>query len=29
MPLQQAMKFLIEALDKHKTNQALYDSMRV
>jgi transcription termination factor Rho len=29
MPPQQAMKFLIEALGKHKTNQALYDSMRV
>ena len=29
MPPTQAMKFLIEALGKHKTNQGLYDSMRV
>src|SRR4051794_28272913 len=29
MPPQQAMKHLIEALQKVKTNQALYDSMRV
>lgn len=29
MPPTQAMKHLIEALQKHKTNQSLYDSMRV
>jgi transcription termination factor Rho len=29
MPPNLAMKHLIEALTKHKTNQALYDSMRV
>ena len=29
MPPNQAMKYLIEALTKHKTNKALYDSMRV
>ncbi|MBV8780861.1 MAG: transcription termination factor Rho [Phycisphaerae bacterium] len=29
MPPQQSMKNLLEALQKHKTNQSLYDSMRV
>jgi transcription termination factor Rho len=29
MPPNQAMKYLTEALQKHKTNQSLYDSMRV
>src|SRR5262249_22711760 len=29
MPPTQAMKHLLEALTKHKTNQSLYDSMRV
>jgi transcription termination factor Rho len=29
MPPVQAMKALLEALQKHKTNQSLYDSMRV
>lgn len=29
MPPVQAMKHLLEALTKFKTNQALYDSMRV
>ena len=29
MPPNQAMKYLIEALTKHKTNQSLYNSMRV
>jgi transcription termination factor Rho len=29
MPPAQGMKNLLEALTKHKTNQALYDSMRV
>ena len=29
MPPAQAMKNLLEALTKHKTNQSLYDSMRV